>query len=313
VTRGELEPELHDNFILSESAGFVGGAGSHLERFLIDGFNGMDLLNVANTINLGFGNTRLSLSELLLHNDQGFTDVYNYQGLINLPALSRVYTITSEGSTHTLENPNTGKKIILDQDDFTFYKSDSRSVHEDRFGREFTAEDEFNALSAMHERFPQYYARTFDLIRDAEGVVVGYTMERVRGLSLYEFQGIANTLPANIQTEAYAMIEGIHDNTDGHGRAHGDPHDGNFMVVPFQDETVITLGIDPAGLGEGELRQEGIVIDLELLEEAFTIAHADGTMSISEVYDLIHSDLGFESDNGDYVNSGELNNAVNAE
>ena len=313
VTRGELEPELHDNFILSESAGFVGGAGSHLERFLIDGFNGMDLLNVANTINLGFGNTRLSLSELLLHNDQGFTDVYNYQGLINLPALSRVYTITSEGSTHTLENPNTGKKIILDQDDFTFYKSDSRSVHEDRFGREFTAEDEFNALSAMHERFPQYYARTFDLIRDAEGVVVGYTMERVRGLSLYEFQGIANTLPANIQTEAYAMIEGIHDNTDGHGRAHGDPHDGNFMVVPFQDETVITLGIDPAGLGEGELLQEGIVIDLELLEEAFTIAHADGTMSISEVYDLIHSDLGFESDNGDYVNSGELNNAVNAE
>ena len=126
-----------------------------------------------------------------------------------------------------------------------------------RFGRDWTVQEEFDALRRLNMIDSKHFARPYYAIKDSSGNIVGYKMEFVEGVTAWDYIERHGSVPDHIVSKIDSAVRNAHLK----GMAHGDLNSHNIIITDGGRDFKI---IDPVGYKPffQDLR-EAIVYDLD--------------------------------------------------
>ena len=130
------------------------------------------------------------------------------------------------------------------------FKQFSKRTHAVRGGKVFDEGlAEYNSISSMHKLYPNRVAKPLNVVTDDTGKILGYNMEKVKGVTLYEKNKLSK--------KAYDEIAKTIKDMNSKGIYHGDLHARNIII----DKSGNWKLIDPVGYQHASHMSKSVLAD----------------------------------------------------
>jgi len=130
------------------------------------------------------------------------------------------------------------------------FKQFSERTHAVRGGKVFDEGlAEYNSISSMHKLYPNRVVKPLNVVTDDAGKILGYNMEKVKGVTLYEKNKLSK--------KAYNDIAKTIKDMNSKGLYHGDLHARNIII----DKSGNWKLIDPVGYQHASHMNKNVLAD----------------------------------------------------